>query len=215
MDMPSWADTGAIILLVISGILAGALIMLEIKREKIKKTAEKAKAGQKEHHSRWKKMGTKFFGVVARFSEGQKVLRSPGRVAIILFTTSASWMSQLLAVYLSLYAFHMEDYGCGSIISALLLLILINVAGALPATPGNVGVFQLATVIPLTITYDIPKTAALAFSVGLQIIEGSIGLGVGGACLLREGLNFKQVRSGARELEEEVEDEKEQRNSAG
>ncbi|MFA5802588.1 MAG: lysylphosphatidylglycerol synthase transmembrane domain-containing protein [Thermoleophilia bacterium] len=221
LDLPSWANTGAIILLVISGALAAVLVTLEIKREKIKKTAEKAKAVHKEHHSRWRKMATRFYGVVARFSEGQKVLRSPVRIAAIFITTSASWMSQLMAVFLSLHAFHLVgDMGsiggadgfmnAGGIKGALLLLILINVAGALPATPGNVGVFQLATVIPLTVTYGISKTTALAFSVGLQVIEGSIGLGVGGACLLREGLNFKQVRSGARELEEEVEEEKEQ-----
>ena len=48
---------------------------------------------------------------------------------------------------------------------------------------------------------------AIAFSVGLQMIEGSIGLGVGSACLLREGLKFDQVRTGARELEDEVEEE--------
>ncbi|MFA5809222.1 MAG: lysylphosphatidylglycerol synthase transmembrane domain-containing protein, partial [Thermoleophilia bacterium] len=169
MDLPGWAYSGAIILLVISGLLAGGLIILEIKREKIKATAKQAKAYHSEHHSRWRKLGTRFYGVVARFSEGQKVLRSPGRVAAIFFTTSASWMSQLLAVFLSLYAFHLDEY-VGSIKGALLLLILINVAGALPATPGNVGVFQLATVIPLTVTYGISKTTALAFSVGLQVI---------------------------------------------
>ena len=78
----------------------------------------------------------------------------------------------------------------------LLLLILINVAGALPATPGNVGVFQVATVIPLTVTYgsSITETTALAFSIGLQVIEGSIGLGVGSAFLLKEGLRFKQLK---------------------
>jgi len=102
---------------------------------------------------------------------------------------------------------HLGEIG---ILGALLLLILINVAGAMPATPGNIGVFQLATVIPLTVNYHIPKTTAIAFSVGLQIIEGSIGLGVGSVCLLREGLKFDQVRTGARELEEEVEDELEE-----
>ena len=220
LDLPPWADNGAIILLAISATLAAGLVTLEIKREKIKKSAAQAKAVYEENHSRWRKMGTRFYGVVARFSEGQKVLRSPVRVVAIFFTTSASWISQLTAVFLSLHAFHLvRDMGsirdadsfanAGSIKGALLLLILINVAGALPATPGNVGVFQLATMTPLISIYDISKTTALAFSMGLQVIEGSIGLGVGGACLLREGLNFKQVRSGARELEEEVEEEKE------
>ncbi len=204
MDLPGWADKGAIVLLVISAFFAVAMIVLEVKRERLQETAEQAQASLREHHAWWRRLSIKLYGVIARFSEGQKVLRSPGRVIAICFTTSASWLSQLTAVYFSLHAFHLGYIG---MLGALLLLILINVAGAMPATPGNVGVFQLATVIPLTVTYGIPKTTAIAFSVGLQIIEGSIGLGVGSACLLREGLKFNQVRTGARELEVEVEDE--------
>lgn len=207
MDLPGWAETGAIILLAISGFFAVVMVVLEIKREQLQEGAEQATARLSDHHSWWKRLFIRLFSVIARFSEGQKVLRSPRRIAAIFITTSASWISQLIAVYLSLFAFHLGQIG---ILGALLLLILINVAGAMPATPGNVGVFQLATVIPLTVTYGIPKTTALAFSVGLQIIEGSIGLGVGSACLLREGLKFDQVRTGARELEEEVEEELEE-----
>jgi len=207
MDMPGWADKGAIVLLAISFLFALVLVVLEVKREKLQESAEQARANLKEHHAWWRRLSIKLYGVIARFSEGQKVLRSPGRVAAICCTTTSSWLSQLTAVYFSLHAFHLGGIG---MLGALLLLILINVAGALPATPGNVGVFQLATVIPLTVTYDIPKTMAIAFSVGLQIIEGSIGLGIGSACLLGEGLKLNQVRTGARDLEEEVEEEVEE-----
>lgn len=208
MDMPGWADKGAIVLLTICFFFALVMIVLEIKREKLQKSAEQTRASLEEkHHPQWQRLGLRLFGVIARFSEGQKVLRNPGRVVAICCSTAASWMSQLIAVYFSLCAFHLERIG---ILGALLLLILINVAGALPATPGNVGVFQLATVIPLTATYGVSTTKAIAFSVGLQMIEGSIGLGGGSICLLREGLKFKQVRSGARELEEEVEEEVEE-----
>jgi phosphatidylinositol alpha-mannosyltransferase len=101
-------------------------------------------------------------------------------------------MAQLLAVYFSLNAFHI---GLAGMLGALMLLILINIAGAMPATPGNVGIFQLATVIPLTVTYDeITYSMALAFSIGLQIIEGIIGVGGGSISLVREGLSFQQVR---------------------
>ncbi len=207
MDLPGWADKGAIVLLAISFFFAAVMIVLEIKREKLQESADQAQATLEEHHPWWKRGGIKLYGVIARFSEGQKVLRNPGRVAAICCTTAASWLSQLIAVYLSLRAFHLGHIG---ILGALLLLILINIAGAMPATPGNVGVFQLATVIPLTVTYDIPKTMAIAFSIGLQIIEGSIGLIGGSACLLHEGLKFDQVKTGARELEEEAEEEVEE-----
>lgn len=202
LDLPTWANRGAIALIVISVFFAIVLVALEVKREKLKLGAQEAAANRGEHQPRWRELSTRLYGIIARFSEGQKVLRSPLRVIGILCTTSLSWGSQLMAVYFSLHAFHTltgEPLTGGSfsegITRALLLLILINVAGALPATPGNVGIFQLATVIPLTVSYDISHSTALAFSVGLQAIEGSIGVGVGSICLLREGLKFDQVKS--------------------
>lgn len=201
MDLPTWANRGAIVLIVISIFFASILVALEVKREKLRESADAAAAGHREHHPWQRKLSTKLYGIVARFSEGQKVLRSPERVLTVMTTTSLSWTSQLFAVYFSLHAFHAptgEPLTGGSfyegMVRALLLLILINVAGAMPATPGNVGIFQLATVIPLTVTFDISHSTALAFSIGLQVIEGSIGLGVGSAFLLREGLKFGQVR---------------------
>lgn len=194
MNLPTWADRGALVLIAISLFFAVVLVVMEIKREQIQDGAAAAAASHREHHPWWRKLSTRLYGIIARFSEGQQVLRSPGRILAIFCTTSLSWLSQLTAVYFSLQAFHLGYIG---MLGALLLLILINVAGAMPATPGNVGVFQLATVIPLVATYDISKTTALAFSIGLQVIEGSIGLGIGSICLLREGLRFGQVRSEA------------------
>lgn len=195
MDLPAWADKGALVLVVISLFFAAALVTLEIKRKKLKAGSAAAWANHREHHSFWRRLNTRVYGIIARFSEGQKVLRSPGRITAIFCTTSASWIMQMIAVYFTLHAFHLNGIG---MLGALLLLILINVAGALPATPANVGVFQLATVIPLVVTYNIPETTALAFSIGLQVIEGSIGVGVGSIFLLREGLTIGEVRSESR-----------------
>jgi uncharacterized protein (TIRG00374 family) len=195
MDLPGWADKGALVLIAIAGFFAAALIVLEIKSKKIAAGSQAAEANYHKHHPFLKKLSTRLYGIIARFSEGQRMLRSPSRIILVFITTSASWLAQLMAVYVSLYAFHLGQVG---ILGALLLLILINVAGALPATPANVGVFQLATVIPLAVTYNIPESTALAFSIGLQVIEGSIGVGIGSIFLLREGLTLEQVRDESR-----------------
>lgn len=203
MNLPAWADRGAIVLLVVILFFAGMLIVLESTRERLHAQVEAAN-NNRGQHGWWRRHFYRFRAVVARFSDGQRVLRSPGSIALICGTTAASWLSQLLAVYFSLYAFHI---GLAGMLGALLLLILINIAGALPATPGNVGIFQLATVIPLTVTYDISSSSALAFSIGLQIIEGSIGAGLGSIFLTREGLSLNQVR---RESINELKDDKRQ-----
>jgi phosphatidylinositol alpha-mannosyltransferase len=195
MDLPGWAYKGAILLIALSFCFAAALVLLDINRKRLMEGSEAAAATSRAHHPLWRKATTRLYGVIARFSEGQRMLRSPRRVITVFCSTVASWTAQLMAIYFSLMAFHLGQVG---VMGALLLLILINVAGALPATPANVGVFQLATVIPLSITYGIPQATALAFSVGLQVIEGSIGVGIGSAFLLREGLTLEQVRSDSR-----------------
>ncbi len=212
LNLPAWADRGAIAILIIAAAFGAAVIFLEAKREKLRKGAEAAKAATQENHPWWRKQLTRLHGVVARFSEGQQVLRNPLRIVVVFCTTSLSWTSQLVAVYLSVRAFHLVNPSGNSIgmSGALLLLILINIAGALPATPGNVGIFQLATVIPLSVTFGIPESTALAFSIGLQAIEGSIGLGLGSLFLLREGLSFKEVRSESLRDREEIEEKGEE-----
>ncbi|GBE58279.1 hypothetical protein BMS3Abin01_01212 [bacterium BMS3Abin01] len=195
MDLPGWADKGAMVLMVLSLFFAAVLVMLEINRKRLRQGSEAAAARHREHHPAWRRLLMRLYGIIARFSEGQRMLRSPIRVLAVFCSTMASWIAQLMAIYFSLLAFHLDHVG---ILGALLLLILINVAGALPATPANVGVFQLATVIPLSITYNIPGATALAFSIGLQMIEGSIGVGIGSIFLLREGLTLKEVRSDSR-----------------
>lgn len=195
MDLPGWADKGALVLVVFSLFFGSALVILEVNRKKLRLGSEAAAASHEDHDPFWRRLLIRLYGIIARFSEGQQVLRSPGRILALLCTTSASWLLQLLAVFLTLHAFHLDHVG---ILGAILLLILINVAGALPATPANIGLFQLATVIPLVVTYHVPETTALAFSIGLQVIEGSIGAGVGGIFLLREGLSLGQVRNESR-----------------
>ncbi len=192
MDLPDWAVRGAVVLVAAALAFAAVLAALAL----VKGRLEENPPGAESERPGWRRrLATRFHGILVRFSEGQRLLGSPGRIALVSLTTGLSWLSQLLAVYFSLGAFHLEGVG---MMGALLLLILINVAGALPATPANVGIFQLATVVPLAVTYGIPEATALAFSIGLQVIEGSIGVGGGSICLLREGLTLEEISEGSR-----------------
>lgn len=211
LDLPAWAETGAASLLAISLVTAIILILLEIRRERLQQDARKVLDRDFEEYSWWRRQTTRMHGALARFSDGQKTLRSPLRVTALMITTLSSWIAQLLAVYFSLMAFHLGDEL--GVTGALLLLILINIAGALPATPGNIGVFQLATALPMQGIYGIGEPEALAFAIGLQAIEGSVGLGVGSAFLFREHLTLKEVKSESISIEKEEIGEMEDRQT--
>lgn len=132
-------------------------------------------------------------GVVRRLlamgRQGLAVMRAPlPTVVAILFQTSG-WICQLLAVWASMRAFHINL----ALPAAGLVLLLMNVATVFPLWPGNVGLLQFAIAFPLT-RYGIAYAHGVAFGFGLQAIEASVGVGVGLLFLAREGLSLGMVR---------------------
>ena len=85
------------------------------------------------------------------------------------------WTCQLLAVYTAMRAFDIHE----PLPAAGLVLVLMNVATIFPLWPGNVGLVQAAVALPLVAYYGVPKANGIAFGIGLQAIEASVGIGVG------------------------------------
>ena len=79
------------------------------------------------------------------------------------------------------------------IAAAGLVLVLMNVATIFPLWPGNFGLVQIAVAFPLT-NYGVEYAHGVAFGIGLQAIEASVGVGVGLIFLAREGLSYATLR---------------------
>jgi glycosyltransferase 2 family protein len=133
-------------------------------------------------------------GTTAR--EGLGILRAPVPAASATLYQTVAWLAQLLAVFATMRAF-----GLGLPLSAAaLVLVLVNLAILFPVWPGNVGLLQATIAVPLA-AYGIDYGRAIAFGVGLQAIEVSVGLGLGLLFLGREGLSLA-VLTREPELEE-------------
>ena len=91
-----------------------------------------------------------------------------------------------------------------------LVLLLMNVATIFPLWPGNIGLLQAAVALPL-VQYGVAYSTGFAFGIVLQVIEMSVGVGVGLIFLAREGLSFATLREmpDAVEAVEAVEDAEE------
>jgi hypothetical protein len=74
------------------------------------------------------------------------------------------------------------------------VLVLINVATIFPLWPGNVGLVQIAVATPL-VNYGVAYGRGVAFGIGLQAIEASVGVGVGLIFLAREGLSYATLQT--------------------
>jgi hypothetical protein len=72
-------------------------------------------------------------------------------------------------------------------------LLLMNVATVFPLWPGNIGLLQAAVALPLR-RYGVPYATGFAFGLVLQVVEMSVGVGVGLIFLAREGLSFGSLQ---------------------
>ncbi len=98
-------------------------------------------------------------------------------------------MLQLAAVYTAMRAFGIH----APLPAAALVLLLLNVAILFPLWPGNVGLYQAAVAAPL-LSYGVATSRGVAFGVGLQAIEASVGIGIGMIFLAREGLSYATLK---------------------
>ena len=82
----------------------------------------------------------------------------------------------------------------------------MNVATIFPLWPGNIGLLQAAVALPL-VQYGVPYSVGFAYALVLQVIEMSVGVGVGLVFLAREGLSFANLRDMPDESETPVDEE--------
>lgn len=122
------------------------------------------------------------------FSEGLSALRSLKHVTAAFFLSVASWVGNLAVISMLLYAF-----GISLPTGAALVLMVINaMLMIVPITPGNIGTYQVACVVGLTI-FDVPKTDAVSYGLILQIVSILPILTVGSYQYFRHSWSLKET----------------------
>jgi uncharacterized protein (TIRG00374 family) len=172
--IPDWAVTSLIAVVVVGVVLFTVAVM-----------------GARDDHYAGFEEGLGAVRKVVRLARyGLGVMRRPAAAAFALLFQLLGWTCQLFAVYTSMRAFGIHE----PLPAAGLVLVLMNVATIFPLWPGNVGLVQAAVALPLFTYYGVAKANGIAFGFGLQIIEASVGIGVGLLFLAREGLSVAMLR---------------------
>ncbi len=131
---------------------------------------------------------------LVRGREGLAVFRMP--LAAIHATSAqlAAWALQLGSCYATILALGLQDHA--NLAAAAAVLLAVNLTAIVPLTPSNVGVFQAACIAVLH-PFGVDASRALAYGLVLQAVEIFDGLILGGPALLREGLQWSELRRGA------------------
>jgi phosphatidylinositol alpha-mannosyltransferase len=123
---------------------------------------------------------------------GLAVFRDPRHGAAAAAAQLTAWAIQLAACWALLYALGLDDQaGIGA---AAAVLFAVNVTAVVPATPSNIGVFQLAVVSVLHTGFSVSTADALAYGVILQAVEIATAVALGLPALVREGLTWSDLR---------------------
>ena len=123
-------------------------------------------------------------------ASGHAILSRPRRMLLAITAGVASWAAQIVGIWAALCAFHIH----AGLPAAALIFVASTIVQLFPFWPGNVGMFQLGVYAPLVQFAAVPASTAIAFGVGLQIVEALLGVGLGLAFLANEGLSFGGAR---------------------
>ena len=170
--LPGWADTGVYAVLGAGGAMLVAAVLLATRRQNVSLEG-KGRLARLLHIAR----------------RGLTVFRRPGAALAASVLQFGGWGLQLLAVWLALRAFSINE----AIAAAALVLLVVNVALAFPLWPSAVGLYQAGVALAV-LPYGIGYQHGFAAGVGLQAIELVVGVGLGLLFLAREGLSFASLR---------------------
>ena len=129
---------------------------------------------------------------LVRVRFGLAIFRDPRRGPLALGAQLTAWGIQVAACYALAVAMGLD--GTMGIGGAAAVLFAVNVTAVVPATPSNIGVFQLAVISVLTTGYGVGAADAFAYGVILQGVEIATAVGLGLPALVREGMSWSDVR---------------------
>jgi glycosyltransferase 2 family protein len=131
--------------------------------------------------------------------DGLEALRTPKDLAGTVLASYACWMLEASVYWIVAFAMGLE----ASYPLMLVVVGVVNLAGLLPASPGQVGVFEFFVMTVLTAA-GFAEDAALAYALVVHVVIWLPVTVVGFVLLARRGLGLGDLRR-AREIEAQAE----------
>jgi glycosyltransferase 2 family protein len=127
---------------------------------------------------------------------GLEGLRSPKDLAGTIFASYASWGVQAILYWMVAFAFSLNV----NLATMFLVVGVVNLAGLVPASPGQIGVFEFFTGLVLT-AVGVNETQAHAYALVVHVVIWLPVTLLGFYFLVRQGLGWNAITH-AQELEQ-------------
>ena len=192
LALPAWAVQVLLASAVFSAVFLVGGVVLEHRRSRQVSDAE-APGGKTDRGRKPGTEGSWRAGLARHLPElvdSQRIMGKPWSALLVAGIQAASWLVQLAAAWAALQAFHL---GSAGLRGAALVLVLTNLIGLVPITPGNVGTFQAAAAAALAVS-AIAAGPAVAFALGLQGMQLAVGVVAGLISLSLQDLTLAELR---------------------
>ncbi len=133
--------------------------------------------------------------LVVKFLDGIAALQQPRRFLAATGFSFLAWLTAGLSAWCILNMFPLA----ASLPMAFFMLVVSGLAIALPAAPGNLGVWQYAVVLALGV-FDVPPGPALGVALIHHLSNYLLTSLLGGLALAREGETLSHLAQSARTL---------------
>ena len=192
LALPAWA----VQVLIASAVFAATFLIggiyLERRRARLASNGEARGDGDAGGHGAAPHRGLRHH--LPALVDSQRIMGKPWSALLVAGIQAASWLVQLGAAWAALQAFHLGGVGLPG---AALVLVLTNLIGLVPITPGNLGTFQAAAVAALAVS-GVASGPAVAFALGLQGMQLAVGVVAGLVSLSLQDLTLADLRGKSR-----------------
>ena len=134
------------------------------------------------------RMREKTLGVIRRFLEGLKSLRSPFDVLMVFFTSVLIWLLETVKYWFVMHAFSFSV----SFFALMLMNGVVNLATTIPSAPGYLGTFDLPGIAVLQ-AYNIPREIAASYTFVLHFALWFPVTALGLYYMVREGISWSEA----------------------
>ena len=138
----------------------------------------------------------RLLGMIGRFTTGLQALKERRALAGIVSSSLLAWGSQTFSFTMILLAFGLYLPPAQLFSASILMLALINLLIMIPAGPGNVGTFEFAGKLALTIAAIATSEQATAIVLVTHILQWLLVTGLGVLIAIQEGLTLARLSRG-------------------
>ena len=110
------------------------------------------------------RLADRIVNLVEGIRQGLQVLRTPARLAGVIFWSLALWLVNALGFYVGFAAFHIPVSYMGALLMQGLLILGISI----PSTPGFFGPFE-AVIVAVLALYGVPNDVAFSYAIAFHV----------------------------------------------